>query len=179
MSNWVRAIVPVEINGVTFSAKYEVENYIRDKEEDLKQMKKEILRYYFMTEPSKFISEDESVEYHIQNDYDRLFDNDDSFDESFQTVCENLYIARLIYNNWDNFVHKKTGMPVYRENEQMSFDGSYVVHCDDNGFPVNYNGEHLTKDSDFFDISMMAKYPNVKFIDGTTYNDWKNKQVNK
>ena len=128
------ALIEVSFNRQTFNSKWDVENYIEDKEREIETAKKTIRQLAFMTEPKKFCEEDADPAWWIQN----------QIDDAIETIEDNSYligIARRVLDGW-NYSHHENGM-AYEFNgqflEQQRVWGDFVKTCDKDGKSSDHN----------------------------------------
>lgn len=157
------ATIPVELFNTNFQSKYEVEEYIRDIEEEMQRMRDDAMMYFFMTEPKKFCGEDEDPKYNIRNRYNEIFNSDDPYDPDYGMLAVRLFVARKILDCWDR-THYENGLEQkYTEypavDTESGMHGIEVINGD--VFPVDGKDEFITKDSDEYTLMKAFKYVNV------------------
>lgn len=164
------AMIPVELIA-QFRSKWDVENYIEEHRNSLKSMEHKILHYFHMTEPKKFISEDQDPFYVLQNDFDAMFPEvEDAWDPGYGQTYYEMKIAEAILENWD-VTHHSSGMAYPDKDPKGYCVGDGIQECDENGVPLDYNGNPITKDSGSYEQLLAFNYVK-KLADGTTREDY-------
>lgn len=113
--------------GVSFKTKYEVEDYIKELEDDINRYKKQLLVLCFMTEPGKFCGK-QDPDLYITNSYE---DNMECLEENYYKLNR----AQIILDNWDETHHANGGC---LKDKSWS---DYVAEVNEDGSPVHYKTE--------------------------------------
>ena len=107
----------VSYNRETFNSKYEVEDKISELDKNIESCKKTIRDMALMTEPSKFISNDENPYYFV---IEQVEDNLELLEEY---TIERWKLS-LLLENWDN-CHNEEGLAIYPPDE-INWDTAYL-----------------------------------------------------
>lgn len=120
MSTESSLLTVIDYLGVSYDDKIKLKKDIDEITEDIENAKKELMNLAFITEPKKFISEDD--EYYFSTCL-WLENKVNSCIEQLTTSTINLYKLQLLYNNWDK-CHDENGnaiSPNYEELENICF----------------------------------------------------------
>lgn len=127
------ALISVKFNRCTFNSKYDVQDFIDEKKEELEVAKKTLSQLAFMTDPKKFCDDDTDPLWWIQH----------QVDDAIETIEVNGYligIAEKVLGGWDES-HHQNGLAYdinWEDFDKMQrIKGDYVKCCDKEGNEIN------------------------------------------
>ncbi|MCH5167828.1 MAG: hypothetical protein J1F35_08115 [Erysipelotrichales bacterium] len=129
MSTYTNALIHVWFSNETFDKKYKVEDFIRERNEDIESAKEIIQRLVWMTEPKKFCDDDESPEYYVSNNLKYAL-------EELEKNCIDKYLAEKILEGWD-YTHNENGEAIGEKDQDMDemqrISGDFIKLVDKDG----------------------------------------------
>lgn len=139
MSSETRALVELTLANETFNTKYDVECFIDDKKDMIKYLRQKLFALAMMTEPKKFIEEDDDPMLYIQREFDQCW-------EDLNEYQYKLFVAEAMLDAWDDMTEK--GIPKYdplmygRLGKFQRIEGDFVQ--------MSYKGEKVERESEVY-----------------------------
>lgn len=155
----------------TFNSRSDVQDYIDENQAMVDMYKRKLVSLAFMTEPKKFFDEEEDVRFAIQRELDEILEGTD-FDLNLMDYYDRVLEGKHILENWDK-AHHENGLAWHESvpDKEAYMGGDWILTCDADGYPVDYHGTPLTRESDEMDLNMAFRYVDV-LKDGFTKKEY-------
>lgn len=107
-----------------FQSKYDVEEKLESAKKWVNHLKDDIRKYAYMTEPAKFMSEDDIKEGNSPNFW--LDQEIDNLIESLDDAYYDVWKYEILLDNWDNCHDKKSGLAIAPPKEMQDWKAAFM-----------------------------------------------------